>query len=191
MPQETGITIVVEGRVFVQEVPSFEQELYIMDQCIAAGLVEQGSLKLDASQNLPLAVQQMLIRAYRSGALFRLMAALITEQGTEWTQEQALLNADFFRKVRDPESKKALQTALVGAILAFFESAVSSDLTSHISLDDIRSGQLDGVTLTPRLSEKDAAAVFASGSMPSRSEKSPITTGSTRKSSSGGKSAKG
>lgn len=167
-----------------------------MEQATLAGLPDVGKLTLDPNtQSLTGPVQQMILRAYKSGALFRLMAALVTEQGTEWTPEAAEANAEFFKHVRDPKSKAKLQPALVAAILAFFESAANSDLTSLISSDllDNRSGLPDSehVTTRPILDPDQAAAVFRSARLPTPSAKSPSRTGSTRGSSSGGKSAKG
>lgn len=185
MPHEKGVELTIEGRLFVQESPTFEQELYIMEQATLAGLPEVGKLTLDpATQSLTGPVQQMIIRAYKSGALFRLMAALVTEQGTEWTPEAAEANAEFFKHVRDPESKAQLQPALVAAILAFFESAASSDLTSLISSDPSvsKSGLPDSehVSVRPNLTPEQAAAVFHSGRLPTSSEKSRSRTASTR-----------
>jgi hypothetical protein len=189
--------MVIEGRTFVQESPSFEQDLYIMEQVTEAGLVQLGGLKLDDSQNLPHMAQQMLLQAYKSGALFRLIGALMVEEGTEWSPEQAAINAEFFRKVRDPDSKRHLQTAMVGAVVAFFENAGSSDLTSLISLESPsgRPTVENGAPKQPRppkLTEEQAGALFRSGIMPTSSAKSPTTTELTRKTSSGrGKSVKG
>lgn len=202
MTQVTGIEITVEGRTFVQESPTFEQEMYILQQVTEAGfdripndvMLAVNPENPDDADLDPL-VKQMIIRAYASGTLFRLMAALVVEKGTEWSPERAAEIADLFRKTRDPAAKKQLQPALVGAVLGFFESGVSSGRTSLIS------SASDAISLEPKpnsprgpkpkLTAAEAEEVFRTGSTKSLSGKSPSITGSIRKSSSGGKSAKG
>lgn len=179
MTQVKGVTLVIEGRRFVQESPTFEQDMYIMEQAIAAG-VDQAVLAMTPDENdLEPAVKQLLIRAYKSGALFKLMAALVTEEGVEWTPAQSEKNAEFFRTVRDPESKAQLHPALVGALMAFFESGASLKQISSISSETRKPSvapepqRKRGVR--PGLSPEAAGALFGSAHTTHVSGKSPST----------------
>lgn len=193
MTQSTGITLRIEGREFVQDAPTFEQEMYIMEAVTEAGIEKIPALELtgpDDKPDLEHLARQMLVAAYKSGALFRLLGALVVEKGKEWSRELAEEQAELFRTTRDPESKAQLQPALVGSVLAFFESGVNSGSispTSSDGLDDIESTPLvdEPKVLTP----EQAAEVFRTGSMNSPSSRSPSTTVSIRpKSSTTGKS---
>jgi len=192
--QVTGIELVVEGRTFVQETPTFEQEMYIMQRVVESGF-DQPHITLGLSpdtKELERPIKQLIVHAYKSGTLFELLGAMLVEKGTEWSPEQASRNAHLFQHTRDPESKKQLHPALVGAVLAFFESAGSSPQTSLISSSGTDDGS-PGVRIEPktRLTPTEAEQVFNSGTLPSRLGKSPSTKGSRSKKSSGGKSAKG
>lgn len=190
MPQPELLKFTIGGRVFVTGDPTFEQELYIMEQATAAGLAKAGGLSIDpATDQLPSIAQQMIVTAYKSGALFSLLGAMLTEEGTDWTPELAQENAAFFRTIRDRESKNALHTALAGSVVAFFESATSFATISDTSLvPDALSRDAERLVATPSptgrrrpvLTPAQAEEVFRSGHMPSRSAKSRSTTKSTR-----------
>lgn len=190
MTQVERITLVVDGRTFVQEPPTFEQELYIMQMVTEIGLDRLGpSLQLtDDNTDLQPIARQMIVQAYKTGLLFKLMGSLVVEQGQEWTPELAEAQGELFRKTRDPEAKKQLQPALIGAIFAFFESGVSSDLTSHISSDDLAVLAEDQTPGKPSLTPEQVEVAFRTGNMNLPSSRSPITTVSTRPKSSAGKS---
>lgn len=192
VPKATGITMVIEGRTFVQDVPTFEQELYIMDRATACGLTSFKGLAFNPDKDdLEEVVKQMIVTAYRSGEIFRLIGAMVTEEGTEWSVEQAEASADLFRKTRDPEAKRLLQPALVGAIIAFFESAAPSDptsLTSFIPIEE--SPSEDARPRSRQFSDGQADALFRMGTTKSPLSPSPTTTDSIPESSSApGKSA--
>jgi len=189
--QVKGIELVVDGRTFVQEPPTFEQEMYIMQLVVESGL-DQPHIKLGIdpkTDDLERPVKELIVNAYKSGNIFKLLGAMVTEKGTEWSREQAERSAELFRKTRDAEGKKQLHPALVGAIVAFFESAKSLETTSPISSVE------DGVSLRPRertrtepsLTPSQADQVFRSGTMPSSSEKLPSTKGRRSKRSSAGR----
>lgn len=192
------LTLDIEGRIFIQEDPTFEQEMYIMEQAKLTGLMDIGDLRAALQSDNPNreiekiipAVRDMIVRGYQSGRLFHLMAALMTEDGTEWTPESAEANAKFFAKVRDPDSKRRLQPALAASVMAFFESAATFDATSLISFDETE--PVHGVIVKRKpLSPEQAAAAFRSGTLKSPSANSPSTIELTSVSSSVGRSAKG
>jgi len=196
VPQVKGIELVVEGRTFVQEPPTFEQEMYIMQRVIESGFDQPHiTLGIDPkTADLERPVKQLIVHAYKSGTLFELLGAMMTEKGTEWSPEQASANAEIFRHTRDEKSKQQLHPALVGAVIAFFESAVSSGKTFPTSLDEMDgSSRPNHIVTKPKskLTPSEAAEVFHSGILPSPSAKSPSTKRSLSKKSLGGKSAKG
>jgi hypothetical protein len=182
-----GVTLTIEGRKFVQDAPSFEQEMYIMEQAVEAGL-DQASLQLTPDEkDLEPAIKHLLIQAYKRGALFKLMAALVTEEHTEWSPEQADRNALLFQKTRDKDSKDQLRPALVGALIAFFESGVNSKQISNISsiLDaDSDPAPPPNSERKPVLSPEAAGALFHSAPTGRLSVKSPSTNVRSRKKSS-------
>ncbi len=183
MPKVTGVQLVVEGRTFVQEHPTFEQEMRIHELAVRAGLTDLKGLAFDPeTDDIQKPLHEMIVRAYQSGVLFQLMASLVTEEGKDWTVDAANEWAELFRTTRDPESKKNLQPALVGAVVAFFESAAPSDLTSLISLEEA-----ENESVRPKrtlLTEAQAEEAFRTGNMPSLSSPSVTPTDSTLPSSS-------
>jgi len=187
--QSDRITLRVEGRTFVQEPPTFEQEMYIMEAVVESGIDKVPSLELAGSADAPdleIVAKQMLLTAYRSGALFKLLGALVVEDGQEWSVDLAERQAELFRKTRDQESKKQLQPAMIGAVLAFFESGGGSGMTSPISSDLVAvTANSPPDDSTPLLTPEQAEAVFRTGSMKSLSSRSPSTTASTPSRSSG------
>lgn len=189
MAQVKGVTLTIGDRRFTQESPTFEQDMFIMEQAVAAGL-DEAVIELNPDSNdLETGIKRLLIQAYQRGALFLLIAAMVTEEGTDWSVEQARRNAEFFRTIRDPKDKDQLHPALVGALLAFFENGVSLRRISSTSSDPETANGATPV-LTPKLAPKPsmnpeaAAALFNSGRMAPSSEKSPSTKGKSRKTSS-------
>lgn len=196
MTQVKGIELVVEGRTFVQEPPTFEQEMYIMQRVMESGFDQPHiTLGIDPeTQDLERPVKQLIVHAYKSGTLFELLGAMVTEKDTEWSPEQAQRTAELFRKTRDQEGKKQLHPALVAAVMAFFESAVSSGKTFPTSLEEL-SGRHETPSVVSKhkseLTPTEVEQAYRSGTMPPPSKKSPSTSGSRSKKSSAGKSARG
>ena len=189
MTQVKGVTFRVDGRNFVQETPSFEQEMYIMEQCVQAGLDQVALETTPDGKDLEPAIKRLLIQAYRSGALFKLMAALVVEENKEWTEESAERNANLFRKARDSEAKDGLRPALIGALLAFFESGASLRQISGISTALETDDTIDPAVRPKRgpepvLSPEAAGALFSSGRSAPSSGKSPSTKRKSPKTSS-------
>ncbi len=181
---EPVLRIVVGGRVFLQQPTTFEQDLFVMDQAEIAGL---GSVAKDLTpdeKDITAVAKAVVLRAYRSGALFLLLAALMVEEGEEWSQETARANAEFFRRISDPEDKKALQPALAGAVLAFFESGADfSGISPEFTAPDLTldvTPKKTGIR-PPRLDPAAAGALFDSMSGSPSSVKSLSRGASPRK----------
>jgi hypothetical protein len=192
--QVTGIELVVDGIQFVQETPTFEQEMFIMQQVVEAGLDTPNvtlGLDPDNPKDLNQPIKQLIVHAYKSKTLFKLLGAMVVEKGTEWSEEQAHRNAELFRTTRDEEGKRQLHPALVGAIIAFFESAGSLEKTFPTSSPEAEESSRQSVSVRHKTTPEQAEALFRSETSALPSEKSPSIKGSRPKKSSRGKSAKG
>ena len=169
MTQVTGIELVVEGRTFIQEPPTFEQEMFVLQRVMESGF-DKPDLLTDGASDLTRAAKMMIVHAYKSGTLFDLLGSLVTEKGTEWSPEQARANGEIFKKTRDPKAKEQLHPALITAVTAFLVSASSSEMTFPISSDET------GVSVRPKdqsaLTETEADQLFSSGNTALLSEKS-------------------
>lgn len=189
MTQVTGIELVVEGRTFVQEPPTFEQEMFVLQRVMESGF-DKPDLLTNGDTDLTRAAKMMIVHAYKSGTLFDLLGSLVTEKGTEWSPEQAKANGEIFKRTRDPKAKEQLHPALITAVTAFLVSASSSEMTFPISSDET------GVSVRPKdksaLTETEADQLFSSGNTALLSGKSPSTKKSpSSKSSKNGKYVKG
>lgn len=114
-------TFTVSGRTFAPtKDTTFEQDLFIMDIVTEAGLSED-KFELDSTgKHLSNDAANLVLKAYRSGRLFLLLAGILEEQDKPWTVDAAYDNANFFSKLSSKEDKKAIQAAVVGTVLSFF-----------------------------------------------------------------------
>lgn len=190
MTQVTGIELVVDGRTFVQEPPTFEQEMEVMKRVMDSGF-DKPDLLTDGATDLTQAAKKMIVHAYKSGTLFDLLGCLVTEKGTDWTPEQATRNGEIFKKTRDPKAKEQLHPALIAAVTAFLVSASSSEMTFPTSLDGAGVSVQPKTKTGPSVTGTVADQLFSSGNTQLLSEKSPSIKKSTpARSSKTGKSAK-
>lgn len=124
--------VTLDGRTFRPAFQTtFEQDFYLMDRVATAGLDKMvDGLKPDA--DLEEFSRDLLLKAYRSGKLFEILAGVMIEEDSPlgWMVEEAEANAEFFRNLSDPDDKVALQGVLVGVILGFFVNADGSLTTS-------------------------------------------------------------
>jgi hypothetical protein len=91
------------------------------------------------------AAREILIRAIRSGTLYRLLAGLLIEEGRAWTPESAAANAEFFAGLTSIEDKQTLRASLVHrAILPFFLRGVAFSRTSPSSSPGDASAATEG-----------------------------------------------
>jgi hypothetical protein len=97
---------------------TFEQDMFVMDEIQAVGF-EHIKEELHKDGEMTDKTAGILIRAYKSGHLFRLLSGTLVEVGKEWNPEDAKLNAGFFARLKDRESKETLQRQLLGIILSF------------------------------------------------------------------------
>ncbi len=194
MTQVKGVKVTIRGRVFVQESPTFEQEMYIMQLVRESGL-DGVSLTLDPSgDDLEPKVKDVIIQAYKADILFKLMASLVVEEGTAWTKESCAEVARLFATAQDAEDKKQLQPLLVGGLLAFFASSDNSGATflpSSMEDDEQETSEISVRRKTkPVLSPEAAAEVMRTGTMKPSSAKSLSSSRSNPTKSSNGRSAR-
>lgn len=123
--------IVVAGRTFRPTMKTtFEQDFFVVE------LMSQTSVtKLSAARGdeLDKVAEEVILNAYRSGNLFRLLAGMTVEEGKKWTIKSAEENAIFFAELSEPEDKDAIREALIGILLSFFVDAEKFSAISRTS----------------------------------------------------------
>ena len=140
--------IVVAGRKFHPAFKTtFEQDFFVIDLVSESGVQK---LAIAKDEKLEKIAEEVILTAYRSGNLFRLLAGMVVEEGKKWTVKSAEDNAIFFSELTDPDDKRGLQDALVGVLLSFFVNAEGFSKTSAKS---------SGVTLEPKPEPQESRAV--------------------------------
>jgi hypothetical protein len=103
---------------------------WMMVQIHDAGVMKFISKELDEASAYALVAE-----VYRSGKWEYLLAGALVEQGTPWTPENAVVNAEWFAGLTDPASKRALQEAFIPALAGFFLRAMPSSAPSPSVLE--------------------------------------------------------
>lgn len=131
--------IKVQDRVFHPATrTTFAQDMYVMSLVSNSKL--EGLSEISGADLNKLA-EKILLDAYASGNLFRILAGMVVEEGQKWTEKTSEENALFFSELTDPVDKEALHDAIAGVILSFFVNADGFLRTSPKS---------SSVTLQPR-----------------------------------------
>lgn len=135
MSTSPSVAIMVGGKRFVPSTKTtFEQDMYVANLVSKAKLDE---LTQDFANNfeqtdLSGKAQQLVMQAYNSGQLFHLLSGVLSgPDGIAWSPAQAKENAEFFANLTEEQDKQALHGSIVGAILGFFVSALTSSKTSR------------------------------------------------------------
>lgn len=127
MPEVTEIPkvqkITVNGRTFVPHTDTTIEQ----DEYIALILEESGLSKLRKFDPLvddfTEASRLLVMRAFATGKLFKLLGAMLTENPElDFSFEAAEERTEFLRKLKRPVDKDALRGAIVALILGFFVS---------------------------------------------------------------------
>lgn len=132
-------TITIRGITFVPlQESTLDHDAYTLEHARAAGLLtavtrREGQTDEDLSRDV-------LSRIFESGRTCQLLAAVLAEQGKEWSREAAEANAALFTAVTDPGEKALLRDALVQLVLAFFASGLASFGTSLSSFSGAPGG---------------------------------------------------
>lgn len=132
------VPVTINGRTFVlEDNPSFEQDMYIMDLTDKIGLSSGQIAQLDDA-NLMQLTEKIVLDAYRSGNMFALLGALMVDQNNRenWNPEIAEDTAEIFKRVRDRETREKLERNMVFMLLAFFATGLSSSKISLSYSDD-------------------------------------------------------
>lgn len=122
-------------RVFRPSVPTtFEQDLFLMDlldETGVGGIVDDiDPMTMELNE-----VGMRIIRmAYRSGKLFLLLGAILSEEGVVFSEDVAHANAEYFAGLTSPVDKERLHGPVASVVLSFFMSALASSETSQKSL---------------------------------------------------------
>lgn len=126
----------IGGRRFrVARNPTFEQDLMISSILMDLGLddLDPKDAIAKGGKQLKSEVKNVIVRAYESGRLFELTAAVLEEVGTEWARECVLPNSEFFRTLRDREDKQKLNALQSSMLVGFWLGALASSVTSTSS----------------------------------------------------------
>lgn len=123
--------MVLSGRTFIAPTKtSFRQDMFVLDLAKGAGVEKlSNATETDLSE----AAEELLLRAWKSGKLFLLLAGMIVEEGKEWTEESAKANAEFFADLTDLPDKEALSGAITGVLISFFVNAEGFSKISQTS----------------------------------------------------------
>jgi hypothetical protein len=113
--------ITINGRQFhgVSQELSAAQDDYLIGQLRLAGAL---NLLLD-EKNPAATSEALLTQIMVSGRAAHILAGCLTEQGKQWTFEEATRNAAAFSAVTNLEDKRAMNTAIVGFVVGFFQFA--------------------------------------------------------------------
>jgi hypothetical protein len=121
--RDEPIRMHVNGRVFCTSTKTtFKQDMYLWDALSSANLDSLIQHFDEVSKDLNSMGRQVVLQAYKSGALFRVLGGVLEEEGKAWTPAEAEANAIFFENLTDPEDKAAIRGQMVAVILHFFVS---------------------------------------------------------------------
>ena len=125
--------IIIDGRQFhgVSQELSAAQDDYIIGQLRLAGALE---LLLTAqttpSEEIAEALLTQILLSVRAA---QVLAGCLTEQGKEWSFQDASSNAMRFARTTSADDKRAMRAAIVGFVVGFFQYATASAATSQKS----------------------------------------------------------
>jgi len=136
---------------------TFDQDLYVLDNIEQAQLdiAFEETVTMEKMTNLS---KKLLLRAWRSGHLWKVLAGVLIEENIPWTVEGAEANAVFFGNLTKQVDKEALQNALATVVVGFFASGASDFTISPKSSD-----RAEAVIRNAPELLSDALAVFGSG----------------------------
>lgn len=127
----------VGGRVFTTATKTtFKQDLYLWEALSAANLDNLIEHFDELKNNLTSMGRQVILQAYKSGALFRVLGGVLMERGVKWSPEVAEANAEFFEELTDPDDKEAIRGQMIQVVLHFFVSEAGLRAISQKSSRD-------------------------------------------------------
>jgi hypothetical protein len=122
-------SITIGGRKFhgVGQELSAAQDDYLIGHIRLAGALD---LVLAATRDPETTAEALLTQIMISGRSPYILAGCLTEEGKQWTYEEAKHNAEFFAVVTNNDDKLAMRTAMVGFVVGFFQFATAFARTS-------------------------------------------------------------
>jgi hypothetical protein len=170
------LPIVIAGRAFAPATDmTYEHDLYSVQLISEAGL-EKLYEEINPLETADLSdtAKHLVLQAFATGKLFRLLATLLVEEGTEWSYAECDKNEEFFKKLKSREDKKALQSSIVLIIFSFIVSGVlSSRISRNYSLKPSATPLTNAPNADPFATVGVRASASASGI--TSSEPSPDT----------------
>ncbi len=126
-------SITISGRKFrgVGQELSAAQDDYLIGHIRLAGALD---LVLAATRDPETTAEALLTQIMVSGRSPYILAGCLTEEGKQWTYEEAKQNAELFASITNNDDKLAMRTAMVGFVVGFFQFATAFARTSPKSL---------------------------------------------------------
>jgi hypothetical protein len=120
---ETNL-ITIDGRKFhgVTQELSAAQDDYIIGQLRLAGALD---LVLAATKNPEATAEALLTQIMISGRAPFVLAGCLTEDGKQWTFEEAARNAGIFAAITNSDDKQQMRKAILGFVIGFFQYATA------------------------------------------------------------------
>jgi hypothetical protein len=121
--------ISIDGRKFhgVTQELSAAQDDYIIGQLRLAGALD---LVVKATKDPEATAESLLTQIMVSGRAPFVLAGCLTEEGKQWTHEEAARNAGIFAAITNSDDKQQMRTAIVGFVVGFFRYAAAFTGTS-------------------------------------------------------------
>lgn len=134
-PNLNQVEFEVSGRKFrMANDMTFEQEMYVTSLFMSLGLDEQEprDALTKGDRAIRASIKDIIIKAYRSGKLFLMVAAVLEEPGVDldWSESRVQELAKFFASRRNAEDKKILGEVQSNLLMGFWLSAAASFRTS-------------------------------------------------------------
>lgn len=128
-------TITLDRRKFqgISQSLSANQDDYIIAHLRVAGVIEVMD-DLDGKKRTPEErAEDLLTRILLSGEQHHVLAGCLTEEGKLWNRAEADRNAALFAAITDGDQKRAMRSAIIKFVIAFFMSGEPSSETSRKS----------------------------------------------------------
>lgn len=169
----SSFPIKVNGRAFRPPTEmTYERDMYIVQLLDESGLDKLVDMYNPLEEELSDVAKRMVIKAFSTGKMFRLLATALDEDGVEWSFAECDKNEQFFKKLTRKEDKLALQSSIVMVLMGFIVSGVLSSRTSRNY--SLRPSASLPISNDPFTSVGVRSSTSASGA--TSSEPSPTTT---------------
>lgn len=132
----------LDGREFTGITQSLtaSQDDYLLGHLRQAGALEVLG-DIDEKRTPKKRYEDLLTRILLSGRKHYILAGFLTEIGKKWSRVEADQNAAAFAEITEQAQKQAMQTAIVGFVLIFFQQEDRLSKSSRKSSSQAEEGQ--------------------------------------------------